>query len=83
MATPELDSKDTKLVTDCIDAGIFRAEDPTHISGVRWAATHGAVSLEPAGYEGHTRAPADERLGERALATGARVSLSRVPPVAY
>jgi AcrR family transcriptional regulator len=39
-------------VTDCIDAGIFRPEDPEHIARVLWAATHGAVSLELAGYEG-------------------------------
>ena len=39
-------------VADCIDAGVFRAEDPMHIAGVLWAATHGAVSLELAGYEG-------------------------------
>jgi AcrR family transcriptional regulator len=37
---------------DCIRAGVFRAEDPAHIAGVLWAATHGAVSLELAGYEG-------------------------------
>jgi hypothetical protein len=73
MVTPELDSKDTKLVTNCIDAGIFRAEDPTHIGGVLWAATHGAVSLEPASYEGHTRAPADgaaRRAGARHRSAG-------------
>ena len=39
-------------VADCIRAGVFRAEDPAHIAGVLWAATHGAVSLELAGYEG-------------------------------
>jgi AcrR family transcriptional regulator len=39
-------------VTDCIRAGVFRAEDPEHIARVLWAATHGAVSLELAGYEG-------------------------------
>lgn len=39
-------------VAECIRAGVFRAEDPTHIAGVLWAATHGAVSLELAGYEG-------------------------------
>lgn len=39
-------------VADCISAGIFRPEDPSHIAGVLWAATHGAVSLELAGYEG-------------------------------
>jgi AcrR family transcriptional regulator len=39
-------------VAECIRAGVFRAEDPEHIAGVLWAATHGAVSLELAGYEG-------------------------------
>ena len=42
----------TNTVAECIDAGIFRAENPEHIAGVLWAATHGAVSLELAGYEG-------------------------------
>jgi AcrR family transcriptional regulator len=39
-------------VADCIGAGIFRDADPTHVAGVLWAAAHGAVSLELAGYEG-------------------------------
>jgi AcrR family transcriptional regulator len=39
-------------VADCIDRGVFRAEDPRHIAGVLWAAAHGAVSLELARYEG-------------------------------
>lgn len=39
-------------VAECIDAAVFRAEDPMHVAGVLWAATHGAVSLELAGYEG-------------------------------
>ncbi|MGH8776486.1 MAG: TetR/AcrR family transcriptional regulator [Jiangellaceae bacterium] len=39
-------------VADCIDAGVFRPGDSRHIAGVLWAATHGAVSLELAGYEG-------------------------------
>jgi AcrR family transcriptional regulator len=45
-------------VADCIDAGVFRAADPTHIAGVLWAAAHGAVSLELAGYEGAVDAEA-------------------------
>ncbi len=45
-------------VTDCIDAGVFRAADPAHIAGVLWAAAHGAVSLELAGYEGASDAEA-------------------------
>jgi AcrR family transcriptional regulator len=39
-------------VVECIRGGVFRAEDPEHIARVLWAATHGAVSLELAGYEG-------------------------------
>ena len=39
-------------VAECIDAGVFRDADPTHVAGVLWAAAHGAVSLELAGYEG-------------------------------
>lgn len=39
-------------VADCIDAGVFRPQDPAHIARVLWAAAHGAVSLELAGYEG-------------------------------
>lgn len=66
-------------VTDCIDAGIFRAEDPTHIAGVLWAATHGAVSLELAGYEGAV--DAQRRFDELCAAAAAwfMVSTSRSP----
>jgi AcrR family transcriptional regulator len=45
-------------VADCIHAGVFRAADPAHIAGVLWAAAHGAVSLELAGYEGAVDAEA-------------------------
>lgn len=41
-----------KAVADCSRAGVFRTEDPAYIASVLWAATHGAVSLELAGYEG-------------------------------
>ena len=37
---------------DCIRAGVFRDADPARVAGVLWAAAHGAVSLELAGYEG-------------------------------
>jgi AcrR family transcriptional regulator len=43
---------------DCIRAGVFRDADPTRIAGVLWAAAHGAVSLELAGYEGAVDAEA-------------------------
>jgi hypothetical protein len=43
-------------VADCIRAGVFRAEDPNYIASVLSAATHGAVSLELAGYEGAVNA---------------------------
>lgn len=45
-------------VTDCMQAGVFRAADPAHVAGVLWAAAHGAVSLELAGYEGAVDAEA-------------------------
>jgi AcrR family transcriptional regulator len=41
-------------VEACIAAGVFRPGDPHHIATVLWAAVHGAVSLELAGYEGAT-----------------------------
>lgn len=41
-----------ETVAECIRVGVFRTEDPMRIAGVLWAATHGAVSLELAGYEG-------------------------------
>ena len=37
---------------DCIRAGVLRDADPARVAGVLWAAAHGAVSLELAGYEG-------------------------------
>jgi AcrR family transcriptional regulator len=45
-------------VADCIRAGLFRPADPDHVAGVLWAAAHGAVSLELAGYEGASDAQA-------------------------
>jgi hypothetical protein len=45
-------------VADCMQAGVFRAADPAHVAGVLWAAAHGAVSLELAGYEGAVGAEA-------------------------
>jgi AcrR family transcriptional regulator len=45
-------------VADCLEAGVFRAADPTHVATVLWAAAHGAVSLELAGYEGAADAAA-------------------------
>lgn len=43
-------------VAECIAAGWFREVDPAHAARVLWAATHGAVSLELAGYEGSVSA---------------------------
>ena len=37
-------------VKECIAAGIFRPEDPMAITEALWAAAHGAISLELAGY---------------------------------
>lgn len=48
-------------VADCIEAGVFRQEDPAHVAGVLWAASHGAVSLELTGREGATDAEARYR----------------------
>jgi AcrR family transcriptional regulator len=56
-------------VADCIHAGVFRAADPTHIAGVLWAAAHGAVSLELAGYEGAV--DAEERFQDLLAAAAA------------
>jgi AcrR family transcriptional regulator len=42
----------TDAVADCVEAGVFRPVDPAHAARVLWAASHGAVSLELAGYEG-------------------------------
>jgi len=39
-------------VGDCMEAGVFRDGDAGHVARVLWAAAHGAVSLELAGYEG-------------------------------
>lgn len=43
---------------DCVRAGVFRDADPARVAGVLWAAAHGAVSLELAGYEGAVDAEA-------------------------
>lgn len=45
-------------VRACIAAGVFRSVDPDHAAGVLWAAAHGSVSLELAGYEGAREAEA-------------------------
>jgi hypothetical protein len=37
---------------------VFRDADPARVAGVLWAAAHGAVSLELAGYEGAVDAEA-------------------------
>lgn len=42
----------TRVVEECIGSGDFAPGDPEHIAGVLWAAVHGAVSLELAGFEG-------------------------------
>jgi AcrR family transcriptional regulator len=66
-------------VADCISAGIFRPEDPSHIAGVLWAATHGAVSLELAGYEGTV--DAEHRFNDLTAAAAAWfMSPDRQPP---
>lgn len=47
-------------VTACMEAGVFRSADPGYVARVLWAASHGSVSLELAGYEG-----AEDRAGAR------------------
>ena len=42
----------TDAVAECAAAGVFRPVDPAHAARVLWAASQGAVSLEPAGYGG-------------------------------
>lgn len=42
----------TGAVDECVAAGVFRPGDTAHMARVLWAAVHGAVSLELAGYEG-------------------------------
>jgi hypothetical protein len=39
-------------VQACIEAGVFEPGDPQAVAEVLWAATHGAVSLELAGFFG-------------------------------
>jgi AcrR family transcriptional regulator len=39
-------------VAACVAAGVFRPVDAAHVARVLWAAAHGAVSLQLAGYEG-------------------------------
>jgi AcrR family transcriptional regulator len=48
----------TEAVAACVEAGVFRPVDPAHAARVLWAAAHGAVSLELAGYEGAVDAEA-------------------------
>jgi hypothetical protein len=42
----------TDAVADCMTAGALAPADPRYVAGALWAASHGAVSLEIAGYEG-------------------------------
>jgi hypothetical protein len=42
----------TDAIAECVAAGVFPPVDPAHAARVLWAASHGAVSLELAGYEG-------------------------------
>ena len=67
----------TDAVAACIEAGTMRPAEPAHVARVLWAAAHGAVSLELAGYEGAVDAEAcyDDLLAGAAswfLSSGAR-----------
>jgi AcrR family transcriptional regulator len=59
----------TDVVAACVETGVFRPVDPNHAARVLWAASHGAVSLELAGYEGAVDAAA--RYRELVTAAGA------------
>ena len=59
-----------RAVAACVETGTFRAEDPRAIAEVLWAAVHGAVSLELAGYLGEP-AVAEQRFEAVAAAAGA------------
>jgi AcrR family transcriptional regulator len=61
----------TDTVAECVAAGVFRPVDPAHAARVLWAASHGAVSLELAGYEGAT----DPEVCYRDLLAAAAASL--------
>ncbi|MDV6013955.1 TetR/AcrR family transcriptional regulator [Haloechinothrix sp. LS1_15] len=56
-------------VARCIDTGVFAPADPLAAARVLWAAAHGAVSLELAGFEG--RIDAEERYATLLGATAA------------
>ena len=51
-------------VRACVEAGLFRPEDPELIATVLWATVHGVVSLELAG---NLRQPEAEAVFDRAL----------------
>lgn len=58
-------------VQACIDAGIFRPEDPKTIARVLWSAVHGVVSLEIAGeHGGYEEATTLFQLAMKAVASG-------------
>jgi len=63
-----------EIVQACIDAGLFRPEDPRFIAQVLTAAAHGAVSLELSHYF-WSRAEAEQRY--RTLTTAAAQAFTR------
>jgi len=72
---------------DCIDAGIFRPEDPELIATVLWATVHGVVSLQLSGNLGDAESAAVFERAMRAAGEGfltgpsrARVSGDRSSP---
>lgn len=69
-------------VRACIDAGVFRPADPAHVARVLWAAAHGSVSLELAGYEGAVDAQGryDDLLAAAAAWFMETPAPPRVPP---
>ena len=64
-------------VRDCIEAGVFRREDPVLIATVLWATVHGVVSLE---LTGDLREPDASAVFERALHAAGEGFLSKPSP---
>ena len=63
-------------VRACVEAGIFRPEDPELVASVLWATVHGAVSLQLAG---DFRDPEAQAIFDRALRAVGEGFLKRAP----
>ncbi len=65
---------------DCIEAGIFRREDPELVASVLWTVVHGAVSLQ---LNGDFQEPQARVVFERAMQAAAAGFLSRPPETVF